>query len=538
MSLPSPALWRAARNSAITISAVALAAGLSAGALGAVSAQAASRSVAHPAGAIPTDAGFAVNPYSPAYGHPYRHGAVPTIPQLFKINNWVASHQSAQAARAFLPLTYGGGVHGIGVTTGPERVYLVFFGRQWGAQGNDGHGNLTLAGDPSGVAPYLQRMLKGLGTHGDSWSGVMTQYCDGAPVNARSCSADTLHVGYPENGVLRGVWVDESASAPSRATGHALAAEAVKAAKHFKNTSANSNRDAQYVIVSPHNTHPDGFPDTGFCAWHDWNGDRTLSGGAAKSLYGPIAFTNLPYLVDAGFRCGVNFLQHGNPLDGVSMVEGHEYGETITDQIPPGGWLDSSGEENGDKCAWNTGPGAPAAELALSTGTFAMQSMWGNDGAPGGGTCEFSHRIVRNLGLFNGGFETGFMGWVTTGATALVRHGVHAGRFAARAGRPTPSHNASIAQTFNARSSHLSLWFNMTCPDTVRQAWATITLTDNTTHHQAVLLARRCTKHPGWHKISHTVIAHHSYTLMLVNHDDHDTRHHDGAFTLLDGVTN
>jgi serine protease len=48
-------------------------------------------------------------------------------------------------------------------------------------------------------------------------------------------------------------------------------------------------------------------------------------------------------------------------------------------------------------CAWSEGPGAPAANLSLTTGTFAMQSTWGNDGA-GGGDCEFSHAIVSNGG--------------------------------------------------------------------------------------------------------------------------------------------
>jgi serine protease len=85
-------------------------------------------------------------------------------------------------------------------------------------------------------------------------------------------------------------------------------------------------------------------------------------------------------------------------LDGVSIVEGHEYAETITDQNPAGGYTDSRGAENGDKCAWNTGPGAPAGNLSLPTGTFAMQSTWGNDGAGGAGTCEFSHAIVTNGG--------------------------------------------------------------------------------------------------------------------------------------------
>ena len=48
-------------------------------------------------------------------------------------------------------------------------------------------------------------------------------------------------------------------------------------------------------------------------------------------------------------------LPDGNgTLDGVSIVEGHEYAETITDQNPAGGWTDPSGSETGGKCAWIT----------------------------------------------------------------------------------------------------------------------------------------------------------------------------------------
>jgi hypothetical protein len=80
-------------------------------------------------------------------------------------------------------------------------------------------------------------------------------------------------------------------------------------------------------------------------------------------------------------------------------VEGHEYAETITDQNPAGGWTDSSGEEAADKCAWIK-PGTPggAFDLKTSTGTYAMQTIWANDGSSGNGACERSHPIVTNPG--------------------------------------------------------------------------------------------------------------------------------------------
>jgi hypothetical protein len=122
---------------------------------------------------------------------------------------------------------------------------------------------------------------------------------------------------------------------------------AVAAATHFGNTTAASNRNAQYVILSPRGTTPDGFNTSSgnFCAWHDWNGDSTLSGGAVSSSVGDVAFTNMPYVTDAGSSCGAGFVNSGSAgaADGVTMVEGHEYAETVTDQNPAGGWTDSTG---------------------------------------------------------------------------------------------------------------------------------------------------------------------------------------------------
>ncbi|MFE9425739.1 hypothetical protein ACFYNO_22540 [Kitasatospora sp. NPDC006697] len=320
--------------------------------------------------------------------HPYRHGMVQA-----------KGVSPAARPRPSSNLKFGGGVDGIGVTTGPQKVYLVFLGSQWGTQGTDANGYTTLSGDPSGIAVRAQQLFKGLGTNGEAWSGVMTQYCEGISAGSTSCGTGGTHVGYPTGGALAGVWVDTSAASPSQATGNQLAQEAVKAAGHFGNTTAAANRDAQYVILSPTGTHPDGFnTSTGqFCAWHDWNGDTTLSGGAASSPYGDVAFTNDPYVTDMGASCGANYVNAGTAgaLDGVTMVYGHEYAETVTDQNPAGGWTDSTGAENADKCAWKgTGGVGGAQNVTLATGSFAMQGTWSNDYNGGAGGCEISHPIV------------------------------------------------------------------------------------------------------------------------------------------------
>jgi len=337
------------------------------------------------------------DPYSPTYHHPYRHGVVPMRAQLAKMHAWALRHPGVRPALSASDLSYGGGIDGIGVTDGPQKVYLVFYGSQWGNQSTNGQGDITLTGDPNGMAPYLQQLFKGLGTGGELWSGVLTQYCQGVAAGTQTCPpSNQFHVGYPTGGALAGVWEDTSAASPAAATPFQLGTEAVNAAAHFGNTTAASNRYVQYDIISPTGTDPDSYMQQGFCAWHDWNGDSYVG---VTSPYGDIAFTNMPYVTDAGTSCGQNFVNGGSAgtLDGVSIVNGHEYAETSTDQNPAGGWTNSGGSENGDLCAWNSGPGAPAANLSLTTGTFAMQSTWGNDGA-GGGDCEFSHAIVTNGG--------------------------------------------------------------------------------------------------------------------------------------------
>jgi hypothetical protein len=382
-------------------------------ALAAMATATASASPAAPASQAPA----VQNPDSPAYQHTYRHGVVPTRAATQKMRAYANAHPSVAAASAN-DLNYGGGIDGIGVTTGHEQVYLVFYGSQWGTASTNSSGDTVLSGDPSGVAPRLQEFFKGLGTNNELWSGVMTQYCEGVAAGTQICpTSNTSHVAYPTGGALSGVWVDESTASPSAASGHQLGVEALNASVHFGNTTAAANRDAQYVIVSPTGANPDNYQTQGFCAWHDYNGDSTLSGGAVSSSY-DFSFTNLPYIPDAGASCGQNFVNSNGPLDGVTIVEGHEYAETITDQNPAGGYTDSSGEEDGDKCAWITpGTSGGSFDLTTSTGTFAVQTTWGNDGNNNAGTCQASHPIVSNGGgggntvtVTNPGSQTGTVG--------------------------------------------------------------------------------------------------------------------------------
>jgi serine protease len=329
----------------------------------------------------------------------YRHGVV--APEGSSSSTGSPSAGAAQLASTANDLTYGGGIAGVGVTTGAPRVYLVFWGSQWGTHGTKVVGANTYdtySGDTKGMAPDLEGFFTGLGTNGETWSGVATQYCQGVAVGTVSCPTNMPHVGYPAGGAFAGAWEDTSSAAPHEASAAQLATEAENAAGHFGNTTQASNANVQYFIVSPTGTAPDGFntPSGNFCAWHDYTGDSSI--GSVSQPNGMVAFTNMPYVTDAGASCGANFVNASSAgtLDGVTIVGGHEYTETITDQFPAGGWTDSSGSEIGDKCAWiSSGQGA-AQNITLATGSFAIQSMWANDFNGGSGGCEASHSIFSS----------------------------------------------------------------------------------------------------------------------------------------------
>jgi IPT/TIG domain len=364
--------------------------------------------------AVPTSVAGAATTSSPtvtltlptALHHGYRHGAVPRhtrdvagVDGLRRATSQAPRLAARSSARL---LTYGGGLTAggltaAGVTTGKPKLYLVFMGGQWGTESTDGAGRATFTGDPDSLAPALQTLYAGLGTDSETWSGVLTQYCDGAPVGASSCAQGATQIPHPIGGVLSGVWYDSSTQATAQETaglsGHQLAVEAEAAAVHFANADQASNRDTQYVIVSPTGTDPDGWanPRTGYCAYHDDTHDPTIAGGPATGTI--LAFTNMPYVPDAGFSCGEGQVNSPGVLDGATTAASHEYAETVTDQFPEstpaGGWSNASGAEDGDLCAYVAAPAVgPAFNLVLATGTVAVQGTWSNRANGGKGACS------------------------------------------------------------------------------------------------------------------------------------------------------
>ena len=203
-------------------------------------------------------------------------------------------------------------------------------------------------GDPSGEQGILHNFYGGIGA--SSWLNIDSQYY--GPVGT--------FISNP-SGQLAGEWVDKTHAIPHKLDGNAIASEALKAVAHF-----GYSFNAAYVIATPHGHNTKGF-GTQYCAWHS----------SESSGSGSVAFTNMPYMTDAGASCGAGFNGLG-PKAGITIVSGHEEAETQTDPLPPTGWVDSNGAEIGDKCAWiSSGPGA-SQDVVFTTGTFAVQSLWDN----------------------------------------------------------------------------------------------------------------------------------------------------------------
>jgi hypothetical protein len=100
-----------------------------------------------------------------------------------------------------------------------------------------------------------------------------------------------------------------------------------------------------------------------FCAYHGSFGNGTI-------------YAAMPYA--ASFSCGTT-RPNNNDADLTINVTSHEQMESATDPYPGSGWVDSGGQEIGDKCAWTFGPeGSNGADVVWSEHPYIVQQEWDN----------------------------------------------------------------------------------------------------------------------------------------------------------------
>lgn len=222
--------------------------------------------------------------------------------------------------------------HGGPVQNAPK-VYVVFW--DW-------------TSDPNGEQAYLERFLSSVGN--TVWLATVDQYGGGSTGD-----------------LLAGTWSD-STPIPANPSDAQIQAEAAAAINHFR---TGDSVNVQIVVATPTGHSNPGFGPSGFCAEH-----------GIVSADPNVSYTDLPYMTDAGSGCGENWVNSGASglLDGVSIVEGHELAESITDPLLTG-WYQSCGTmkcEIGDKCAWTTDPKLDQ-NITTPAGPFAVQPLWSNE---------------------------------------------------------------------------------------------------------------------------------------------------------------
>jgi hypothetical protein len=113
---------------------------------------------------------------------------------------------------------------------------------------------------------------------------------------------------------------------------------------------------------------------TQYCAYHSWIGS-----GSSAILYANQPYANQNYRI---YTCNSGQWPNGNSADATLNVVSHEHNEAITDQ-QGNAWHDSSGNEDGDKCAWNFGTALGSTSTGnynqlINNHTYYLQQEWSN----------------------------------------------------------------------------------------------------------------------------------------------------------------
>jgi hypothetical protein len=175
---------------------------------------------------------------------------------------------------------------------------------------------------------------------------------------------------------------------------------------------------------------------------------------------------------------------------------------------------------------------------SVATGTYTVTIIGTEGSATHSATVSVTVTAPSSGGIVNGGFETGALsGWTIGGAAISISTTAHSGSYSAMLGSTSPTNGDSTAsQTFTIPTggSTLSFYYQVVCPDTVTNDWATVTLKDNTTNTTTTVLGKTCTSTGAWVQASTGVTAGHSYTITLLSHDDDNPA--DPTYTLYDDV--
>jgi len=251
------------------------------------------------------------------------------VPPMLGIH-WTKEEHAARQhlARRSANMTFHGG------KIMPTAVTKAFFkGTSWA----------TYSGDKiTGIDSWYA------GFSGSNYANTVNEYT-GTNGSAKSARATTQQGHY-----------DDTGAETSKGSTTAVLAE-VCSAITASGTVVDAGGNGYYALYSDQ---PRG--NAGYCAWHSAG---TCGGKAIQFAF----FWKLDG--DAGCDPGDTSGSHSQGLAALANVTGHELAEAMTDPANPGAWYDSSGAENGDKCAWTFG--APLVQFHNGS-WWKIQGEWSN----------------------------------------------------------------------------------------------------------------------------------------------------------------
>ena len=183
-------------------------------------------------------------------------------------------------------------------------------------------------GDPDKVAKLLKSYCKVQG--GSGHTNIYTQYFE----TIREVST---YITNPKN-QCGGIWDDQTDGVPQYPTDGQVAEEALAGVEKF-----GYDPNGSYVVATPNGRNGAGF-GTQWCGYH--------SAGYNGQI---VAYTNLPYMPNAGSACGANAISppkdERGADEGVTIVLGSQYGASITDPEAGASWYNFEYGEI-DLCGW------------------------------------------------------------------------------------------------------------------------------------------------------------------------------------------
>ncbi|MEO7022271.1 MAG: hypothetical protein ABI234_19140 [Ktedonobacteraceae bacterium] len=242
-------------------------------------------------------------------------------------------HQTSVFAASGNNLNYGGGP----VMGGTTHVFAIF----WEPTGNVSANYNSL----------IQRYFGDIG--GTGLYNINTQYTDS---NGNA----------PANTTLAGTWVDNSAFPESPLLDSDIQNEVTNAQNTNGWTSSIDNIFFVFTEAGQDlcfDSSQSQCASNTFCAYHNFFGTNTL-------------YAAMPYA--ASFNCNPNSSPNSDDADQTINVTSHEQMEAATDPLL-NAWTDSSGQENGDKCAWTFGPlDASGGDVNVNGDEYILQQEWNN----------------------------------------------------------------------------------------------------------------------------------------------------------------